>query len=339
MQKILVTGGAGFIGSCFVRTQLRNYPDQHVVVLDKLTYSGNLDNLKGLDETRISFIRGDVNNPEHVRHALEGCDGAVHFAAESHVDRSLSGASDFIATNVGGVNTLLSQARAMNLERILLVSTDEVYGSVTDGSSKEDSPILPRNPYSASKASGELIGLSYFESFCMPVIITRGSNTYGPNQYPEKVLPLFISNAIDNEPLPLYGDGRNVRDWLFVEDHCAGIDCAFRKGTPGESYNIAGENERENITLTRKVLSLLNRPDTLIRYIEDRTGHDRRYSIDSTKLKALGWEPKMNFDEGIAFTVKWYQENEWWWRKIKSGEFKAYYEEHYRERLDKSQGI
>lgn len=339
MQKILVTGGAGFIGSCFVRSQLRDYPEQHVVVLDKLTYSGNLDNLKGLDESRFSFIQGDVNDPACVDAALDGCDGIVHFAAESHVDRSLGGAADFINTNVGGVNTLLSQGRDKKIKRILLVSTDEVYGSVVEGSSKEDCPLEPRNPYSASKAAGELMGLSYFESFGMPIVITRGSNTYGPYQYPEKVLPLFISNAIDNEALPLYGDGKNVRDWLFVEDHCTGIDCAFRNGVLGEVYNIAGENERENIELTHKVLSLLDRPASLIRYVEDRTGHDRRYSIDSTKLKALGWKPKMDFEEGIALTVKWYEENEWWWRKIKSGEFKAYYEAHYRERLENSQGV
>ena len=237
---------------------------------------------------------------------------------------------------MSGVYTLLSQARELDIKRILLVSTDEVYGSVLEGSSVEDSPIVPRNPYSASKAAGELLGVSYFESFGMPIVITRGSNTYGPYQYPEKVLPLFISNAIDNEALPLYGDGKNVRDWLHVEDHCSGIDFVFRKGEPGQAYNIAGENERENIFLTKRILSLLGKPESLIRYVEDRTGHDRRYSIDSSKLKKLGWAPKIDFDEGIKLTVQWYQENEWWWRKIKSGEFKAYYEEHYRKRLEES---
>lgn len=329
MKKLLVTGGAGFIGSCFVRMQLETHAEQHVVVLDKLTYSGNLDNLKGLDESRMTFIRGDVNDPEAVRQSMEGCQGVVHFAAESHVDRSLSGASAFIDTNVAGVNTLLAQSRERGISRVLLVSTDEVYGSIETGAFKETDLIHPRNPYAASKAGGELIGLAYFESFGLPVVITRGSNTYGAFQYPEKVLPLFITNAIDGEALPLYGDGGNVRDWLFVEDHCRGIDCVLRRGEPGQVYNISGGNEKQNIELTRVVLSLLDAPESLIRHVRDRAGHDRRYAIDDAKLRALGWAPQMDWESGIARTVRWYQENEWWWRKIKNGSFREYYERQY----------
>lgn len=329
MEKILVTGGAGFIGSAFVRGQLYTRPEQQVIVLDKLTYSGNLDNLKGLDGPRFSFLRGDVNDPDVLNEALSGCDAVVHFAAESHVDRSLAGASDFITTNVAGVNTLLSRARALGTPRVLLVSTDEVYGSIDTGSFSEKAPLHPRNPYAASKAAGELFGTAYFESYGLPVIITRGSNTYGPFQYPEKVLPLFITNAIDGQPLPLYGDGLNVRDWLFVDDHCAGIDHALRHGEPGQVYNIAGRNERTNLELTGKVLSLLNAPESLIHPVRDRVGHDRRYSIDDGKLRGLGWTPGTGWEEGMALTVRWYRENEWWWRKIKNGEFKEYYDRQY----------
>ena len=300
-----------------------------MVVLDKLTYSGNLDNLREASPDRHTFIRGDICDPISVANAMKGCDAVVHFAAESHVDRSLSGASDFIDTNIGGVNTILAQARACDMSRILLVSTDEVYGSIEVGAFKESDPIHPRNPYSASKAGGELFGTAYYESYGLPVIITRGSNTYGPYQYPEKVLPLFITNALDGEPLPLYGDGKNVRDWLFVDDHCSGIDHALRRGAPGRKYNIAGGAERQNIELTRKVLELLDAPESLIRPVKDRVGHDRRYAIDDTELRALGWAPAMSWEEGMAYTVNWYQENEWWWRKIKSGEFKAYYERQY----------
>lgn len=337
MEKILVTGGAGFIGSAFVRGQRRARPKQHVTVLDKLTYSGNLDNLKGLEGPGFSFIRGDVNDPAAVQDALRGCDAVVHFAAESHVDRSLAGASDFITTNVSGVNTLLSQARALGTPRVLLVSTDEVYGSIDIGSFNEEAPLHPRNPYAASKAAGELLGTAYFESYGLPVVITRGSNTYGPCQYPEKVLPLFITNAIDGQPLPLYGDGLNVRDWLFVDDHCAGIDHALRHGTPGQVYNIAGGNERTNLELTLKVLALLDAPESLIRPVRDREGHDRRYSIDDAKLRGLGWKPETGWEEGMARTVAWYRDNAWWWRKIKSGEFKEYYERQYGRLLQESQ--
>lgn len=332
MHRIVVTGGAGFIGSNFVRYALGAYPDVHIVNIDKLTYAGNLDNLKDLEPARHTFVHADIADAEAMTQAMEGCDAVVNFAADSHVDRSIMEASDFIATNVKGVHNILEAAKRLGTKRVLLVSTDEVYGSIARGSFKETDPVGPRNPYSASKAGGELLGLSYFHTFEIPVIITRGSNTYGPYQYPEKVLPLFVTNAIDGEPLPLYGDGKNVRDWLFVEDHCRGIDHALRHGAPGEIYNIAGENERENIVLTKKILQETGRDDSLIQPVTDRPGHDRRYSIDASKLRALGWEPRMKWDDGIALTVRWYQDNEWWWRKIKSGEFREYYKRQYGQR-------
>lgn len=329
MKRIMVTGGAGFIGSNFVRYELATYPDVEIVNFDKLTYAGNPDNLKGIDESRHTFVQGDIADAEAVREALAGCDAVVNFAAETHVDRSILGAAEFIDTDVKGVHNILEAAREMGLKRVLLVSTDEVYGSIPEGSFKETDPMGPRNPYSASKAGGELMGMAYFHTFDVPVIVTRGSNTYGPYQYPEKVLPLFVTNAIDGEPLPLYGDGKQVRDWLYVDDHCSGIDTALRKGEPGQVYNVAGGNERENITLTHKILELLGKGEDLIKPVTDRPGHDRRYSIDSTKLKALGWKPAMDWDEGMAHTVAWYRDNEWWWRKIKTGEFLEYYKRQY----------
>ncbi len=332
IQRILVTGGAGFIGSAFVRYQLRTYPDVHIVNLDKLTYAGNLDNLKGIDESRYAFVHADIADAAAVEAAMQGCDAVVNFAAETHVDRSIMGAAEFIDTDVLGVHNIVESARKLGAERVLLVSTDEVYGSIASGSFKESDPVGPRNPYSASKAGGELMGMAFFHTFGVPVIITRGSNTYGPHQYPEKVLPLFVTNAIDDEPLPLYGDGRNVRDWLFVDDHCSGIDTALRKGVPGEIYNIAGGNERENIVLTHKILDAVGKSKDLITPVKDRPGHDRRYSIDASKLHALGWAPAMDWDQGVECTVRWYQENEWWWRKIKTGEFLAYYRRQYADR-------
>jgi len=332
MKRIVVTGGAGFIGSNYVRYALKAYPDLHIVNVDKLTYAGNLDNLRDVDPKRHTFVKADIADAAAMETAMEGCDAVVNFAADSHVDRSIMEASDFIATNVRGVHNILEAARKLGTRRVLLVSTDEVYGSIERGSFKETDPVGPRNPYSATKAGGELLGMSYFHTFGLPVIITRGSNTYGPYQYPEKVLPLFVTNGIDNEPLPLYGDGKNVRDWLYVEDHCRGIDHVLRHGEPGNIYNIAGENERENIVLTQRILQLLGKSADLIKPVKDRAGHDRRYSIDSSKLRKLGWKPLMNWDDGIALTVKWYQENEWWWRPIKSGAFREYYKRQYEDR-------
>lgn len=333
MNCILVTGGAGFIGSNFVRYLLESYPEVRVVNFDKLTYAGNLDNLLGLDESRHTFVQGDVADKEAVASAMRGCNAVVNFAAATHVDRSIMGAGEFVATNVLGVLTLVECARELGLERVVLVSTDEVYGSIEAGSFTETDPLSPNNPYSASKAGGELIGLSYYRTFGAPVLITRGSNTYGPYQYPEKLLALFTTNAIDDRPLPLYKGGEhNVRDWLYVEDHVRGIDCVLRNGTPGEIYNIAGGNERENLTVTLKILELLGKDDRLIHFVKDRPGHDRRYSIDAAKLKRLGWRPETDWENGMARTVRWYQENEWWWRKIKAGEFRHYYKRQYENR-------
>lgn len=330
MKRIMVTGGAGFIGSAFVRWQLANYPHVHIVNVDKLTYAGNLENVAGADPDRHTFIQGDIADKDAMLKAMEGCDAVVNFAAETHVDRSILGAAEFLRTNVDGVWNLAECAKQLGTKRVVFVSTDEVYGSIPEGSFKESDPVTPRNPYSAAKAGGELIGMSYFHTFDLPVIITRGSNTYGPHQYPEKVLPLFTTNAIDRQPLPLYKGGEhNVRDWLYVDDHASGIDCALRHGQPGEVYNVAGGNERENIELTRKILELTDRDESLIQWVPDRPGHDRRYSIDASKLKALGWKPAMPWEDGMAATVKWYQENESWWRKIKSGEFKEYYARQY----------
>ncbi len=330
MKRIMVTGGAGFIGSAFVRWQLANHPEVHIVNVDKLTYAGNLENVAGVDPARHTFIQGDIADKDAMLKAMEGCDAVVNFAAETHVDRSILGAAEFLRTNVDGVWNLAECAKQLGTARVVFVSTDEVYGSIPEGSFKESDPVTPRNPYSAAKAGGELIGMSYFHTFDVPVIITRGSNTYGPHQYPEKVLPLFTTNAIDRQSLPLYKGGEhNVRDWLYVDDHASGIDCALRNGQPGEIYNVAGGNERENIELTRKILELTERDESLIQWVPDRPGHDRRYSIDASKLKALGWQPAMPWEDGMATTVKWYQENESWWRKIKSGEFKEYYARQY----------
>lgn len=330
MKRIMVTGGAGFIGSAFVRYQLQTYPEVHIVNFDKLTYAGNLDNVRDVDASRHTFVKGDIADPEAVNEAMRDCDAVVNFAAESHVDRSILGASEFLDTNVRGVYNIVEAARRLGTKHVLLVSTDEVYGSISEGSFQETDRTNPRNPYSAAKAGGELVGMSYFHTFEVPVIITRGSNTYGPYQYPEKVLPLFVTNAIDLEPLPLYKGGEhNVRDWLHVDDHARGIDLALRHGEPGEIYNVAGGNERENIVLTRKILALTGRDESLIKLVTDRPGHDRRYSIDADKIRGLGWAPQVEWEQGVADTVKWYQENEWWWRKIKSGEFKEYYQRQY----------
>ena len=333
MKRILVTGGAGFIGSAFVRYSLDSYPDVHVVTFDKMTYAGNLDNLKDCDPGRHSFVRGDIADKAAFYKAVEGCDAVVNFAADSHVDRSIMGATEFIDTNVHGVYNICEAARELSMAHVLLVSTDEVYGSIREGSFKESDPVGPRNPYSASKAGGELIALAHHETFGTPIVITRGSNTYGPYQYPEKVMPLFITNLIDGEKVPLYQGGEhNIRDWLWVYDHAAGIDTALRHGEPGQIYNIAGENERENIVLTHRLLELCGRDERFIRLVKDRPGHDFRYSIDASKLKTLGWAPTMPWDEGVTQTVQWYQDNEWWWRKIKTGEFLEYYKKQYEQR-------
>ncbi len=336
MKNLLVTGGAGFIGSNFVRYMLKKYRDIRIVVYDKLTYAGNLDNLEDVSQDeRYKFVRGDIADREAVAGVLVAneIDTVVNFAAESHVDRSILNPDAFIQTNVVGTYVLLDECRKYGVERFLQVSTDEVYGSIPQGFFKEGDPLEPNSPYAASKAAGDLMAHAYHVTYGMDVVITRGSNTFGPYQYPEKLLPLFITNAIDDEPLPLYGDGMQVRDWLYVEDHCSGIEVALQRGKAGEVYNIGGENERHNIDVVRQMLKVLGKPESLIHPVADRPGHDRRYALDTAKLHALGWEQAYTFDQALEATVRWYVENEWWWRKIKSGEFRAYYERQYGQRL------
>jgi dTDP-glucose 4,6-dehydratase len=338
MTTILITGGAGFIGSNFTRYILQKYPDYKAVVYDKLTYAGNLDNLKDVAQAypdRYAFIHGDICDAEKVEETIKayGVDLLVNFAAESHVDRSLFEPGSFIQTDIFGTYVLLEAARKLGVSRMVQVSTDEVYGSIEKGSFKESDPLNPSSPYSASKAGGDLMCLAYYKTWGIPVMITRGSNTFGPYQYPEKVIPLFITNAIDNQPLPLYGDGMNVRDWLYVLDHCEAIDLVLHEGKPGEIYNVGAGNELTNLELTRLILKILRKPESLIRFVEDRPGHDRRYSLDCTKIKALGWQPRHKFEEALEETVRWYVENQWWWRKIKSGQYMEFYRKQYEKRL------
>jgi len=330
-MKLMVAGGAGFIGSNFVRMLLHDRPLWHVLNFDKLTYAGNLNNLRDVaDDPRYEFVQGDICDPEAVREAMSrGVTGLVNFAAETHVDRSLTGADSFIETDVRGVHVLMEAARESGLERIVHVSTDEVYGSVPEGQSIETDLLRPGNPYSASKAGGEMLALAFHLTYDLPVLITRGSNNFGPYQYPEKFIPLFITNAIDNQPMPLYGDGRNVRDWLHVDDHCRGLLLLLEKGAAGEVYNIGGGNERMNVEVAEFIVRVLGKSTDLIRPVRDRVGHDRRYALDSSKLAALGWLPQTEFDAGLETTVRWYVDNEWWWRELKSGEYMEYYKKHY----------
>src|SRR5437870_12330168 len=329
-MKILVTGGAGFIGSNFVRHVLTAHADDAVINFDKLTYAGNLENLRDVEtDPRYRFVRGDIGDRAQVLEAMEGVDAVVHFAAETHVDRSNAGAAEFLSTNVTGTFTLLEAARELKVARFVAIGTDEVYGSIAKGAARELDPLNPSNPYSASKAAADLLARAYWTTHRLPVIVTRSSNNFGPYQYPEKVIPLFITNALEDTPLPLYGDGKNVRDWLYVLDNCAAIDLVLRKGKDGEVYNIGGGHEVENIALTREILRLTGKPDTLIRPVTDRPGHDRRYSVDSTKIGQLGWAPRYPFASALETTVRWYREHETWWRPLKSGEFRAWYERQY----------
>jgi dTDP-glucose 4,6-dehydratase len=329
-MKLVVTGGAGFIGSNFIRHVLTSHPGDSVVNLDKLTYAGNRANLTDVEgDPRYAFVHGDICDGKLVRDTLRGVDAVVNFAAESHVDRSLMEADAFLKTDVFGVFTLLEAVRELRIPRLLHVSTDEVYGSVPSGSSTERDPLRPSNPYSASKAGGDMLALAYWHTHRVPVVITRSSNNFGPYQYPEKVIPLFVTNALDDRPLPLYGDGRNVRDWLYVLDNCAAIDLCLRKGGDGEVYNIGGGHEVENVVLTREILRLTGKPESLIQRVADRPGHDRRYSVDCAKVRRLGWVPAHGFASALEATVEWYREHEGWWRPLKSGEFRAWYERQY----------
>jgi len=333
MVKVLVTGGAGFIGSNFVRHVLAAHDDWQVTTLDKLTYAGRLENLVEVkDHPRHRFVKGDVADAAVAAPLVKDADVVVHFAAETHVDRSIHNAGEFITTDVYGTFVLLEAAREnRKLRCFVQISTDEVYGSVPVGSSKETDELKPRNPYSASKAGADRLAYSYWATYQVPVIVTRASNNYGPNQFPEKIIPLFITNLIDDIPVPLYGDGQNERDWLHVDDHCRGVELLIDKGTPGEVYNIGGGNQVKNVDLTHQLLDLVGKPKSLIKPVADRPGHDRRYSLDTAKLESLGWTPRERFQEGLAKTVNWYRENEWWWRPIKDEdpEYKKYYQGQY----------
>ena len=338
-MKLLVTGGAGFIGSNFIRYMLEKYPDYEIINFDKLTYAGNLDNLRDVQANpRYKFVRGDIADATAVGALAPSVDAIVNFAAETHVDRSIHDPGSFIQTDVVGTYTLLEEARRHKIGKLVLVSTDEVYGSINDGSFLEQDRLNPSSPYSASKAGGELLAMAYQKTFGVPACITRGSNTYGPYQYPEKVIPLFVTNALDDIPLPLYGDGLNVRDWLYVGDHCSAIDLVLHNGTPGEIYNIGGGNERTNLEVTHMILERLNKSKSLIKPVPDRLAHDRRYSIASEKIKQLGWNSAQPFEEGLRLTVDWYVKNEWWWRKLNSGEYLNYYKKQYATGLDSTEG-
>ena len=332
MVKVLVTGGAGFIGSNFVHHCLAAHEDWHITTLDKLTYAGRRENLQDvIDHPRHAFVHGDIADPGISAPLVRKSEFVVHFAAETHVDRSILNAAEFITTDVIGTFVLLEAARtAPALRRFVQISTDEVYGSVSEGSSRESDELRPRNPYSASKAGADRLAYSYWATYGVPVVVTRASNNYGPNQFPEKVIPLFITNAIDDLPVPLYGDGQNERDWLHVSDHCRALDLLIASGRSGEVYNIGGGRGVTNAVLAGLILELLGKPGSLVRHVPDRPGHDRRYSVDTTKLRSLGWSPQVPFEEGLADTVAWYRQNEWWWRPIKHGNaYTEYYQAQY----------
>jgi dTDP-glucose 4,6-dehydratase len=335
VKNLLVTGGAGFIGSNLVRYFLHKYPDYHIVVYDKLTYAGNLDNLRDVEsDPRYAFVRGDICDPATVEGAIREhhIDTIVNLAAEKHVDRSIMDADAFIKTDVYGTYVLLEAAKKFGLERYHQVGTDEVYGWVEEGSSTENANLLPRSPYAASKASADLLIYAYHVTHHVPVTVTRGANNIGPYQYPEKVVPLCITNALDNLPLPLYGDCRHQRDYQFVLDHCEGIDLVLQHGQVGEIYNVGTGREIYNVDMAHLILKLLGKPESLIAHVADRPGHDRRYSLDVSKLRGLGWEPSHTFESALEETVRWYVANEWWWRKLKSGEYREYYNKQYANR-------
>ena len=333
MLPVLVTGGCGFIGSNFIRYLLETDPHSSVVNFDLLTYAGNLANLKEVEsDPRYCFVKGDIGDREAVRVAVSaGVSGIINFAAESHVDRSIHDSGPFVRTNVLGTQVLLDVAREFQAPRFLQVSTDEVYGSLgPSGLFTEDTPLAPNSPYAASKAAADLLVRSYVHTFHLPAVITRCSNNYGPYQFPEKIIPLFIANLLRNEPVPVYGDGLNVRDWIHVRDHCAALDLVWRKGRVGEVYNVGGRSERTNLELTRALLKAVGKPESFIRYVKDRPGHDRRYAIDSAKIeRELGWQPKVPFEEGLQQTVRWYQDHSDWVEQIRSGDYLQYYDRQY----------
>ncbi|RYL93946.1 dTDP-glucose 4,6-dehydratase [Sporolactobacillus sp. THM19-2] len=333
-MKLLVTGGAGFIGSNFVHHMIRLHPEDTVVNYDLLTYAGNLENLKDVENhPNYHFVHGDIRNRELLEHVINqfGIDTVVNFAAESHVDRSITEPDIFVKTNVLGTQTLLDVAKSRKINKYLQISTDEVYGSLgPDGYFTETTPLAPNSPYSASKASADMMVRAYYETYGMNVNITRCSNNYGPYHFPEKLIPLVITNALEGKELPVYGDGKNIRDWLYVEDHCAAIDLVLHKGKPGEIYNVGGHNEKQNIYIVELIVDTLGKSRDLIKHVTDRLGHDRRYAIDPTKIETeLGWKPQYTFETGIKETIQWYLDHEEWWRKIKSGEYMDYYKKQY----------
>jgi len=332
MKTYLVTGGAGFIGSNYIRYLLKKHKDVEIINLDKLTYAGNLDNLKNIEEdSRYTFIKGDICDEVLVNQIMTGVDVVVNFAAESHVDRSIGAPDDFIRTDVFGTFVLLEAARTNKIEKFIQISTDEVYGSIDNGSFTEKHPLMPSSPYSASKTGADRLAFSYFVTYDLPVIVTRCSNNFGPFHYPEKLIPLFVTNAIENKSLPIYGDGKNVRDWIYVEDHCDGVEFVCQNGKLGEVYNIGGGNEKTNLEITERILKKLEKPQSLMAYVTDRLGHDRRYSVDCSKIADLGWKPKHEFEEALDKTITWFMENRWWWEKLKSGEYLEYYTQQYKE--------
>jgi len=331
-KTYLVTGGAGFIGSNYIHYIMDSYDNIQVINLDKLTYAGNPENLKDVeDRENYNFVKGDICDQELVSNifAKYSPDYIINFAAESHVDRSIGDPDDFIKTDIYGVYSLLENCRKYGIARFVQISTDEVYGSIDKGSFSEDDTFNPSSPYAASKTGGDRLAYSYYVTYDLPVVITRASNNYGPHQYPEKLIPLFITNAMDDKKLPLYGDGKNIRDWLYVEDHCKAVEFVLKNGNNGEAYNVAGNCEKQNIEITKKILELTGKSDDLIEYVQDRAGHDRRYSLDDSKIEKLGWQPEYDFEEGMQETVEWYKNNEDWWRKIKSGEYLKFYKEQY----------
>jgi dTDP-glucose 4,6-dehydratase len=327
-MRLLVAGGAGFIGSNYVRQRLDAYPDDSVRVLDKLTYAGRRENLEGLPEQRWELVEADIADRDAVRAAIDGCDAVVNFAAESHVDRSIEEPGEFITTDVYGTYVLLEAARDADV-RHLQVSTDEVYGDLELGSATEESPLSPSSPYSASKAGGDLLVSAFARTYGAEALIIRASNNYGPRQHPEKLIPLCVLNALAGDPLPVYGDGMQVRNWLFVEDCCAAVDAVLERGESGQVYNVGGPDELPNLQVVKRILALTGRDESLVEFVTDRPGHDRRYSLSAARLEQLGWSAAVGFDEGIERTVSWYRENEWWWEPIRSGEYRTYYERQY----------
>ena len=330
--RLLVTGGAGFIGSNFVRLILEREPRVQVTVLDKLTYAGNLENLAGLDPDRLTFVKGDIADPEVVARAMNGVRAVLNFAAETHVDRSIQNPGSFVLTDVYGSYVLLEAARRIQVERFIQISTDEVYGEILGAPATEEAPLMPRNPYSASKAGADRLAYSYYTTYGMPVVITRCSNNYGPYQHVEKLWPLFITNALEDKPLPVYGSGQNLRDWVYVEDHCAALHSLLvAPGVDGEVWNIGGGEERSSLEIGRLIVQALGKPESLIRHVTDRPGHDRRYALDCSKIRdRLGFVPRTGFAAGAERTIRWYQEHRGWWEKVKSGAFREYYEKAYR---------